>query len=131
MLTKLLEYFSMDGSSTLVLEGSSDNLPQLAVNDSATVAGALVLRTSLPPNFSSFGVRQNFTIVTCGLQCQGGFQDIKVELVDDCVTVEEAEEVRPRDGLLAVAVVFSKPAVCLAPAFLPSVIMLVILFIVH
>lgn len=117
----------MDGASTLVLEGSANTLPSLNVSDSATVDGKLLLRISLPPMFSSYGVWQNFTIMTCSQECRGTFQALKVETNGDCASVADYREVRERESLIAVAVSFAKLPVCLAPAFLPPLMLCVMI----
>lgn len=110
----------MDGSSTLVLEGQVDSLPSLNVSDSATVDGQLVLHLSLPPTFSSYGVWQNYTIMSCGEQCQGKFQKIVVEPVGGCASTVDVQERRERDSLISIALAVRKLEICFASDFLPS-----------
>lgn len=116
----------MDRSSTLVLEGQVDNLPSLSVNQSAAVDGALVLRISLPPNFSSYGVWHNYTIMTCGSKCQGSFREVIVEHDGDCASNVATQEYRERESLITIAVSFSRLPICVASLSLPPLLLSVL-----
>lgn len=108
----------MDGASTLVLHGSPSTLPMIE-SDAASLDGTLVLRLALPPTFSSFGTWQNFTVVKCHQECQGGFDEVIVELVHGCAAVEAVDEIRPRQSVLALAISLTRPDGCLASNFWP------------
>lgn len=110
----------MDGASTLVLEGRVDSLLTFNVTDSATLDGRLVLRISLPPGFTSYGVWQNYTIMTCNYQCHGKFVDATVEHDGDCGSIANVREFRERESSLIIAVSFDKSPICFASTFIPS-----------
>lgn len=109
----------MDGASTLVLEGRADTLPSLNVSESASVDGQLVLRISLPPTFSSFGVWQNYTIMTCSHRCHGNFRHLTVEDVGTCTSIADVQEDQGRGSSISIAVLFDKLPTCFSPTFLP------------
>lgn len=115
--------FVMDGASTLVLEGGVDSLPSLNVSESAMVDGQLLLRISLPPTFSDFGVWQNYTIMNCGYRCHDSFRHVAVENVDPCTSIVDVGEVVELDNVIFVAVSFDKTQTCFAPALLPQLIL--------
>lgn len=114
----------MDGTSTLVLEGHTDDLPFVTVNESATVDGSLVIRLTLSPTFSSYGLWQDFTVIKCNYECSGTFQEVKVEHVGpECALIED-KQVRQRESLISIAVNFGRSQICFAPASMPQLMML-------
>lgn len=116
----------MDGASALVLEGRTDALPSLNVSDSATVDGTLVLRISLPPTFSSWGVWQNYTIMNCEQQCHGVFRSVSLELAGSCFAIKDHEHSN-LDNALRIAILFQHLETCFAAAFVPPVYVIVLL----
>lgn len=118
----------MDGASTLVLEGQIDDFPKLNVSGLATLDGELIVRVSVPSNFSAFGTWQSVTVLTCSRQCLGGFRNVTVESVGACISIEEVREVREIENLMTIAVSFDKPPICFSASFLPPLLSFGVIF---
>lgn len=115
----------MDDASILVLEGHGGQLPTVNVTGSAKVGGQLILRPSLPPNFSSYGQSQNYTIMKCGIQCIGGWQ-LAVEDLGECNVVKDVRQFRQAQSALMVAVTFGKSELCFSSKLLPPLLLLAV-----
>lgn len=128
-----LEQFSMDGTSTLVLEGDVDGLPTLNVTDSASIDGLLIIRVALPPNFSSYNVWHNYTIMKCNRECSGNFQKVRMEKVgaSGCAsTIDDVYDVHHRQSVIEISVSFSRPPVCFAPSRTAAIMLWIILLLI-
>ena len=109
----------MNSMSTIVLEGEANNLPTLAVNESGTIDGTLVIRISLPSTFSSYGIWMNYTIVTCQQQCRGSFRSVLVEGAGNCAKIEESRQFSGENSH-HISVLFTRVENCFVAALLPS-----------
>lgn len=106
-------------------------MPSLNVSDSAEVDGKLILRISLPPSFTSYGVWQNYTIMTCQQECRGRFQSVEIdESAGSCLSIEKFQPFSEENSH-HISILFHHLETCFASALFPSLALLVILGQIH